>query len=139
LLDQHHPDVIPDTGANGQSDSGMFGGNSNWRGPVWMPVNALVIRALVSPYAFYKNDFTVCFRVARFREGAPVGGRELCLQSEPMSRPTAVRGSRRKKWLLQDHLSTARYDWNGDVLQGRGLFLDMAPWQIYVSSLVKRD
>ena len=29
-------------------DSGMFGGNSNWRGPVWMPVNALLIRALLS-------------------------------------------------------------------------------------------
>ena len=30
-----------------ESDSGMFGGNSNWRGPVWMPVNALLIRALL--------------------------------------------------------------------------------------------
>ena len=29
-----------------ESDTGMFGGNSNWRGPVWMPVNALLIRAL---------------------------------------------------------------------------------------------
>jgi hypothetical protein len=42
-----------------ESDSGMFGGNSNWRGPVWMPVNILVIRALVNFYAFYGNDFTV--------------------------------------------------------------------------------
>jgi hypothetical protein len=30
-----------------ESDSGMFGGNSNWRGPVWMPMNALLIRALL--------------------------------------------------------------------------------------------
>jgi hypothetical protein len=30
-----------------ESDTGMFGGNSNWRGPVWMPVNALIIRALL--------------------------------------------------------------------------------------------
>ena len=30
-----------------ESDSGMFGGNSNWRGPIWMPVNALIIRALL--------------------------------------------------------------------------------------------
>jgi len=29
-----------------ESDTGMFGGNSNWRGPIWMPVNALLIRAL---------------------------------------------------------------------------------------------
>jgi len=56
-----------------------------------------------------------------------------------MSRPTAVRGLAGKKRLLQDQLSTARYDWNGDDLQGRGQFLDMAPWQIYVFSLVKRD
>jgi len=42
-----------------ESDSCMFGGNSNWRGPVWMPVNILVIRALVNYYAFYGNDFTV--------------------------------------------------------------------------------
>jgi hypothetical protein len=33
-----------------ESDNGMFGGNSNWRGPVWMPVNALLIRALMSFY-----------------------------------------------------------------------------------------
>ena len=30
-----------------ESDTGMFGGNSNWRGPIWMPVNALIIRALL--------------------------------------------------------------------------------------------
>jgi hypothetical protein len=43
----------------GESDSGMFGGNSNWRGPIWMPVNALIIRALLQYYAYYGNDFTV--------------------------------------------------------------------------------
>ena len=43
----------------GESDSGMFGGNSNWRGPIWMPVNALIIRALLQYYAFYGNAFTV--------------------------------------------------------------------------------
>jgi hypothetical protein len=42
-----------------ESDSGMFGGNSNWRGPIWMPVNVLVIRALLMYYSFYGNDFTV--------------------------------------------------------------------------------
>jgi hypothetical protein len=43
----------------GESNTGMFGGNSNWRGPVWMPVNALIIRALLNLYQFYGNDFTV--------------------------------------------------------------------------------
>ena len=42
-----------------ESDTGMFGGNSNWRGPIWMPVNALVIRALLQYYSYYGNDFTV--------------------------------------------------------------------------------
>jgi hypothetical protein len=42
-----------------------------------------------------------------------------------------------KKWKLQDQLSTAGYDWNGDDLQGRGLYLDMAPWQTAVYSLAK--
>jgi Mannosylglycerate hydrolase MGH1-like glycoside hydrolase domain len=42
-----------------ESDSGLFGGNSNWRGPVWMPVNALLIRALLSFYLYYGDSFKV--------------------------------------------------------------------------------
>jgi Glycosyl hydrolase family 63 C-terminal domain len=42
-----------------ESDTGMFGGNSNWRGPIWMPVNALIIRGLLQYYAYYGNDFTI--------------------------------------------------------------------------------
>ncbi len=42
-----------------ESDTGMFGGNSNWRGPVWMPVNVLIVRALLNMYAFYGDEFTV--------------------------------------------------------------------------------
>jgi hypothetical protein len=37
----------------------MFGGNSNWRGPIWMPVNALIIRGLLQYYAFYGDDFKI--------------------------------------------------------------------------------
>jgi hypothetical protein len=42
-----------------ESDSGMFGGNSNWRGPIWMPVNGLIVRGLLNLYGFYGDDFTV--------------------------------------------------------------------------------
>jgi hypothetical protein len=42
-----------------ESDSGMFGGNSNWRGPIWMPVNSLIIRALLQYYSYYGNDFMI--------------------------------------------------------------------------------
>jgi hypothetical protein len=54
-----------------ESDSGMFGGNSNWRGPVWFPLNALLIRALLNLYVAYGEGFTV---------ECPTGsGRELTL------------------------------------------------------------
>jgi hypothetical protein len=42
-----------------ESDTGMFGGNSNWRGPIWMPVNALLIRALMSFYLYYGDTFKI--------------------------------------------------------------------------------
>jgi len=42
-----------------ESDSGMFGGNSNWRGPIWMPVNGLIVRALLQYYLYYGDTFTV--------------------------------------------------------------------------------
>jgi hypothetical protein len=42
-----------------ESDSGMFGGNSNWRGPIWMPVNGLIIRALLQYFGYYGKEFTV--------------------------------------------------------------------------------
>jgi hypothetical protein len=37
----------------------MFGGNSNWRGPIWLPVNALIIRGLLNMYPFYGDEFKV--------------------------------------------------------------------------------
>jgi hypothetical protein len=42
-----------------ESNTGMFGGNSNWRGPIWMPVNGLIVRGLLHLYSFYGDDFTV--------------------------------------------------------------------------------
>ena len=42
-----------------ESESGSFGGNSNWRGPIWMPVNLLIIRALINLYRYYGNNFKI--------------------------------------------------------------------------------
>jgi hypothetical protein len=42
-----------------ESDNGMFGGNSNWRGPVWMPMNVLLIRALLQFYLYYGDNFKI--------------------------------------------------------------------------------
>ena len=40
-----------------ESNTGMFGGNSNWRGPIWMPVNVMIIRALLNFYLYYGDNF----------------------------------------------------------------------------------
>jgi hypothetical protein len=85
----------------------MFGGNSNWRGPVWMPVNALIVCGLLNLHSFYGDDFTVecptgsgnrmtLFEVAReisrrlasifLRDASgrrPVYGRAAKLQDDP--------------------------------------------------------
>jgi hypothetical protein len=42
-----------------ESNTGMFGGNSNWRGPIWMPVNAILIRGLLSFYLYYGDNFRI--------------------------------------------------------------------------------
>ena len=42
-----------------ESTSGMFGGNSNWRGPVWFPINVLIVRALIQHYRYYGDDLKV--------------------------------------------------------------------------------
>ena len=52
--EEHRVSYLP-----GESDSGMFGGNSNWRGPIWMPVNAILIRALLNFYAYYGDTFKI--------------------------------------------------------------------------------
>ena len=42
-----------------ESDSGMFGGNSNWRGPVWFPMNLVILRALFQLHRYYGDDFKI--------------------------------------------------------------------------------
>jgi len=51
---EYRVDYLP-----GESNTGMFGGNSNWRGPVWMPVNIMIIRALLNFYMYYGDDFKI--------------------------------------------------------------------------------
>ena len=42
-----------------ESDTGMFGGNSNWRGPIWMPLNMLILRGLMQFYLYYGDTFKI--------------------------------------------------------------------------------
>jgi hypothetical protein len=68
-VSRHHREHPFTFGTNGEthrvdyepaeSTSGLFGGNSNWRGPIWFPVNVLLVRSLLNLYAFYGNSFTV--------------------------------------------------------------------------------
>lgn len=53
------PDPIAASYLPAESDTGMFGGNSNWRGPIWLPVNFLIIRALLHYYSYHGNDFLI--------------------------------------------------------------------------------
>src|SRR5208337_2796955 len=43
----------------GESDSGLFGGNSNWRGPIWFPLNYLLIESLQKFHHYYGDDFKI--------------------------------------------------------------------------------
>src|SRR6266849_966897 len=61
-----HPYVLNVSGADlsvrylpAESDSGLFGGNSNWRGPIWFPVNYLLIESLQKFHHYYGDDFKV--------------------------------------------------------------------------------
>jgi hypothetical protein len=63
---EHHPYVFHVGGKEyrvaytpAESDTAMFGGNSNWRGPVWIPMNVLLIRALLEFHGYYGNGFRV--------------------------------------------------------------------------------
>jgi hypothetical protein len=86
----------------GESDSGMFGGNSNWRGPVWMPVNALIIRALLQYFSYYGDNFKIeCptgsgNQMNLYQVAEHIGGRlaSIFLRNEKGERP--VFGGTRK-------------------------------------------
>ena len=57
-----------------ESDSGMFGGNSNWRGPVWFPMNLVILRALFHLHRYYGDDFKIEFPTGSGRADEPARG-----------------------------------------------------------------
>jgi hypothetical protein len=78
---EQHPFVLEHGGARfsigyapGESNTGVFGGNSNWRGPIWMPVNFLLIESLYRFHSYYGDDFRVEYpaRTGRFLSLAEV-------------------------------------------------------------------
>jgi hypothetical protein len=85
-----------------ESDTGMFGGNSNWRGPVWFPVSFLVLRGLVHLYAYYGDDFKV---------ECPTGSGKMCTLHE-----VAVEIGRRMVSIFTDDADGRRPVYGGTEL-----------------------
>ena len=67
---EHRVDYEP-----GESSTGLFGGNSNWRGPVWFPVNYLLIESLQKFHHYFGDDFRVECPTGSGRDADAVGGR----------------------------------------------------------------
>jgi hypothetical protein len=99
-----------------ESNTGMFGGNSNWRGPIWLPINALIIRALLQFYLYYGDDFQVecptglgrmlnLFEVAREVADRRVWLHEL---SHKLGRPATLDDISDTEL---DHLAGLGFDW----------------------------
>jgi hypothetical protein len=97
----------------GDSDSGMFGGNSNWRGPIWMPAQLMLILSLVNQYAHLGNSFKV---------ECPVGsGRQLNLLevSQELARRVSrlfVRDKEGRRPTHGDHSRWTDEHWRDHVL-----------------------
>jgi hypothetical protein len=84
----------------GESTSGLFGGNSNWRGPIWMPVNYLLIESIHEFHRYYGEDFKVecpvgSGKLLNLREVAEELSRRLCR--------LFLRGADGKRPVLGDH------------------------------------
>jgi len=110
----------------GDSDSRMFGGNSNWRGPIWMPLNYLIIESLYRFHSYYGDEFQVECPVGsgRMRSLAEVADEiidRLCrivLRGDDGARPVFGADQRFRGAGFRDHLLFYEY-FHGD--SGRGL------------------
>ncbi|MGH7235080.1 MAG: MGH1-like glycoside hydrolase domain-containing protein, partial [Nitrospiraceae bacterium] len=136
---EYRVDYLP-----GESNSGMFGGNSNWRGPIWMPVNALIIRALLNFYGYYGDNFKIECPTGSgrmmnlFEVGKEIADRlaRIFLQDQKGRRP--VYGGTKKfqedpHW--RDHLLFYEY-FHGDSGAGLGAS-HQTGWTGVVAMLIK--
>ncbi|CAA9268165.1 MAG: GH63 [uncultured Acetobacteraceae bacterium] len=112
----------------GESDSALFGGNSNWRGPVWLPVNYLLIDSLYEFHRYYGDEFVVecptgSGKMVSLREVADELGRRLCglFLRGPDGRRPALGGSplQQEDPAFRDHVLFYEY-FHGDTGRGVG-------------------
>ena len=137
---EYRVDYLP-----GESDSGMFGGNSNWRGPIWMPVNLLIIRALLNFYLYYGDNFKIecptgsCRMMNLFEVAQEIADRlaRIFLRDRSGRRPV-YGGSKRFQedphW--RDHLLFYEY-FHGDNGAGLGAS-HQTGWTGLVAVLIRR-
>jgi hypothetical protein len=77
-----------------ESDTGMFGGNSNWRGPVWFPMNLVIVRALLQLHGYYGDAFKVRFPTG---SGPELSLREVAMQISERLVTTFTRDERGRR------------------------------------------
>jgi hypothetical protein len=130
---RRHPYVVTLDGGDvrveyepAQSEGGSRGGNSNWRGPIWLPINVLLVRGLIQLYAYHGDELTVEFPTGSgkqrtlFEIGHEIADRlgRLFLRDASGHRPvhgSATRFQTDPHW--RDHLLFHEY-FHGD--DGRG-------------------
>ena len=127
-----------------ESDSGMFGGNSNWRGPVWMPVNYLLIESIERFYAYFGDAFTVEYPVGSGRQitlkavAAELTNRLISLftQSDTGNRPAFGQHPKYQDPHFRDYVLFYEY-FDGD--NGRGVGAShQTGWTGLVAELINR-
>ncbi len=131
---QHQPYVFRMNGQEyrvnyepGESSTGLFGGNSNWRGPIWFPLNYLLIEALERYYHFYRNSLMVEFptgsgRSLNLKQVADELSSRLCklfLPGEDGTRPCFAQNPRYAHDPSWQNLILFHEYFHGDT--GRGL------------------
>jgi hypothetical protein len=127
-----------------ESNSGMFGSNSNWRGPVWFPANALIIRALLQFYRYYGDSFRIECPTGSGREmnlaevAAEIAERliRIFLRDADGRRPVYGRAEKLQSdphW--RDHLLFYEY-FHGDTGTGLGAS-HQTGWTALVASLIE--
>lgn len=128
-----------------ESQTGMFGGNSNWRGPVWFPINHLLIEALQRYHHYYGDSFRVPFptgsdNLLTLGEVAAELSRRLCslfLRDESGQRPAMAHDRFARDPHFRDHVLFSEY-FHGD--DGRGLGAQhQTGWTALVAKLLQQS
>jgi hypothetical protein len=130
--------------APGESDSGLFGGNSNWRGPIWFPTNFLLIEALERYHHFYGDTFTVEFptgsgrRINLQQAAQELAGRlvKLFVQTGEGRRAFRGEGWDAAKGSRPDGLVLFHEYFNGDTGEGLGAS-HQTGWTALVARLIE--